>query len=365
MHTGSAIYQIGCGVEFTVEGGGSSGGGRVCANLELGSPVDIGDMSRGWKEEEAAQRLGLGFVYDCLKGDTELSALQVPVALDGITVVTGVDGAAAECMEFLDGKLTTDQLRWIYSNYTEIQLEATGWDKASLKNTDGDSSTHLWSELDARCQTVEIVIAGPDDSHGTHSFFVEVVLTDADNGEDFASNRNVNYKGKAKMSELLLHLQQVDSSIVYFGYGFYFENKENLLAAKIQNDKGVFIAPSHGTIADFSYNPFSRAIFMNLRNDKNSLENTVPFVSFGLQTDSLVTATGLVPITKEAAQIWLQRLQAAPYGQDESTSSDLSGGAIIGIAVSGALLISCFCMGCIIVRKGKSGVSSRSEQSNS
>lgn len=364
IRSGSAIYQIGCDVDFTVEGGGSSDAGRVCANLELGPSVDIGDMSRSWKEEEAKQRLGLGYLYDCLQGDTERSALQVPVALDGVTVATGVKGAAAECMAILDGKLTIDQLRWIYSNYTESQLDAAGWDKASIKNPDRDPSTHLWSELDARCQPMEIEIAGPGDSHGTYAFFMEVILTDAGNGEGFASNRNVNYNGMDKVSALLLYLQQVDSSIAYFGYTFYYENKENLLAAKIQNDMGDFVAPSHDTIADSSYNPLSRAIFMNVRNDKDSLENTGPFVSFGLQTDALVRATGFVPITKEDTQIWLQRLQAAPYGQDESSASDLSAGAITGIVLSGALLISCFFMGCVLLRKGKNGVDVRSEQSN-
>ena len=364
IRTGSAIYQIGCDVDFTVEGGGSSDAGRVCANLELGPPVDIGDMSRGWKEEEAEQRLDQGFIYDCLKGDSELSALEVPVALDGVTVVTSVKGAAAECMEILDGKLTTDQLRWMYSNYTEIELEATGWDRKSIKNPDGDPSTHMWSELNARCQSVEIEIAGPDDSHGTYAFFMETILTDAGNGEEFASNRNVNYNGIKKVSEMLLHLQQVDSSIVYFGYAYYYENKENLVAAQIQNDKGDFITPSHDTIADSSYSPLSRALFMNVKNDKDSLKNTVPFVSFGLQTESLVAATGFVPITKEDTQIWLQRLQAAPYGQNESSGSNLSAGAIAGIALSGALLISCFFMGCILLRKGNNGVSVRSEQSN-
>jgi len=105
----------------------------VCANLEKGSPVDIGDMSRGWKEEEAKE--SLGFLYDCLKGDTERSAMQVPVALDGVTVTTGLGGPAGECVGILGG-LTVDQLRWMFSDYTESQLEATGWDPLSIENSE-------------------------------------------------------------------------------------------------------------------------------------------------------------------------------------------------------------------------------------
>lgn len=114
----AAVYQIGCPhVEITLEGGGSSrGAGRVCANRESGTPVDIGDMSREWKSSEGRQRDGTDapFVYDCLKGDPARSAIQVPVGIDGLTVATKWGGAAQECIEILGG-LTMDQLRWIYS----------------------------------------------------------------------------------------------------------------------------------------------------------------------------------------------------------------------------------------------------------
>lgn len=94
-----------------MEGGGSSvGAGRVCANLERGLPVDIGDMSREWKSQEA--EVHKGFVYKCLKGDTDRSAIQLPVAIDGLTVVVKKGGISANCVSLLGG-LTLDQLRWM------------------------------------------------------------------------------------------------------------------------------------------------------------------------------------------------------------------------------------------------------------
>lgn len=322
-----------------METGGSSGGaGRVCANREKGSPVDIGGMSRGWKEEEAKE--SMGFLYDCLKGDTERSTIQVPVALDGVTVATGLRSSAGECIEFLGG-LTVDQLRWMFSDYNEAQLEATGWDVASIKNSDGDPSTHLWSELDERCKPLEIAIAGPDETHGTYDFFSEVILTDQSNGETFASNRIVNYEGRSIIPELVLYLQQMDTAISYFGYAFYYANRDNLLSVAVQNEKNVFVAPTETTIGDGSYNPLARAIYMNVRNDDEaSLENTVPFVSFGLRTLSLVATTGFVAIAEKNNQMWIERLEAALYGQDDS-SSDLSAGEIAGIAAGVAFALVC------------------------
>ena len=65
------VYDNSCGdTSITVEGGGSSSGaGRVCANSEKGTPVDIGDMSRDWKSSEA-DRNSDGYTMSCLKGDT-------------------------------------------------------------------------------------------------------------------------------------------------------------------------------------------------------------------------------------------------------------------------------------------------------
>ena len=159
------VYQVGCpDVAFTVQSGGSSVGARlVCGYPEEGfanggPPVDIGDMSREWKESEAI--LIGSHMYQCLEpGDPTRSVCQIAVALDGLTLAVKERGAAYDCIQVLRG-LTLDQLRWIYSSYNETQLEETGWNPDSLKNSDHDSQTHLWSELDDGCPKIEILIAG-------------------------------------------------------------------------------------------------------------------------------------------------------------------------------------------------------------
>ncbi|MGB2425825.1 MAG: substrate-binding domain-containing protein, partial [Candidatus Poseidoniaceae archaeon] len=92
-------YQENCeGVTITVESGGSGGGaGRVCANSAKGTPVDIGDMSRDWKDTEAT-RGDDGYTMDCLAGDTSRSARQIQVAIDGLSVVMKKGGAADVCV---------------------------------------------------------------------------------------------------------------------------------------------------------------------------------------------------------------------------------------------------------------------------
>lgn len=160
-------YEAKCsGIQVSTEGGGSSAGaGRVCGNEELGTPVEIGDMSREWMYPEATYA-GNGF-YNCFAGDSSRSTIQIEVAIDGLSVITKKGGAAARCVQSLGG-LTTDQLRWIYSSYGSAALNATGWNPSALANSDGDDSTHLWSELSADCPAVEIKIAGADSESGTY-----------------------------------------------------------------------------------------------------------------------------------------------------------------------------------------------------
>jgi phosphate transport system substrate-binding protein len=289
-------------------------------------------MSREWKTVEATERLD--FLYECLVGDTDRSAIQIPVAIDGLTVATQIGGAAEECITLLGG-LTVDQLRWIYSDYSDAQLEETGWDPSSLKNSDRDSSTHLWNELDERCQRSEVRIAGPDDQSGTFEYFLEAVLSDHEEGESFDVNRALGYFSSAKDEDLVSYLQDYDGAISFFGYSYYYQYKENLYAVAVKNSEGVYVAPTDETIGDGTYNPLARRIYMNLLNDEATLKDTVPFVTFGLSTaETLVPVTGYIVIPAQHTKELIERLKDAPYGTDQSMENDgLSTGAMIGIVV--------------------------------
>ena len=325
-------------IDITVEGGGSSdGAGRVCANEDRGSPVDIGDMSREWKVgDEVAVSDEADYIYECLKGDTSRSVIQIDVAIDGLSVATQSGGFATECIREMGG-LTTDQLRWIFSSYNESQLEATGWDPTSLANSDGNSSTHLWSELSADCDPVEIKIAGADDLSGTYDYFMEAVLIDYENGETFDHNRPDGYFNSVEDEDIVLYLEANSGDCIgFFGFAYYYQNRQILVAAHIQNSAGEFVEPTHVTVGDDSYNPLSRRIYMNLLNDDETLAHTAPFLRFGLSTegDKAIASTGYVEIPD--VDVILSRLPPAPEG--ESETSEPSGAQLV--ALGGAKTVS-------------------------
>lgn len=214
------------------------------------------------------------------------------------------------------GGLTLGQLRWIFSSYTEEELTGTGWDPASIANSDGDDSTHLWSELSTDCPEVEIKIAGPDSESGTYEYMSETIFADLDNGEIFDSNRPDEYFNSASDEDIIAYLDDNADAIAFFGYAYFKENEDTVSAAAIQNADGDFVAPTAESVGGGSYNPLARRIYMNLLVDESVMKYTVPFVEFGLSTegDGLVSITGYVPIQETDKDEMQARLNLCPPG---------------------------------------------------
>ena len=353
------------GINVTVEEGGSTvGAGKVCNDPSYGSAVDIGEMSRGWKASEAFTENG--FKYGCLIGDTTRSVIQVEIAIDGVTIASASGGAGDNCLQALGG-VTIDQLRWMYSSYSIANLTATGWDPKSLRNSDGVDSTHFWSELanDPACPEVEIKISGPGNKSGTFDFFLENVLRDYAHGETFALNRpSENYVGNEDDYTLVDFLVANNDAISYFGFAYYYTNKDRLTAAAVRDDKGLFVVPTPETVANGEYNPLSRPIFMNLYDNAASLEMTLPFFQFGLSIEGtdLVKSTGYVPIPEYLKITMLSRvganggvaLESITCGHHNATFTFAGSSAVFSIAQVWANLYGDACGNVITVEHGDS-----------
>jgi phosphate transport system substrate-binding protein len=309
----AGIFDAACSVKISVEGGGSTfGATRVCANPAFGSPVMIGDMSRPWKDEEAVT--SDGYLYKCVApGDTSRSAIQIEVAIDGLTFAVQKGGTADACIGAIGG-LTTDQIRWMYSSYNAQKLSDSGWSSAALVSSDANDDTHLWSELStsASCPETEINISGADSLSGSYSSFVELVFTDAANGETFDLARPSGYTNSAVDEDLVDFLLANDDGISYFGFSYYYRNTGTINAVAVKNAKGAYVKPTPVTVEDGSYSPFARRLSMNLLNDDAALDNIRPFIAFAMTDEgaSLVESTGYTAIPLYDRVVMLSRAGA-------------------------------------------------------
>lgn len=337
----AGVYLVECDAKITTEGGGtSSGAARLCADTEVGSPVDIANMSRDWKDSETAERSD-EFVHDCIIGDERRSSFAVDVAVDGLAVLVPLNGAGHSCISILGG-LTKDQLRWIFSSYSEVELIKSGWDPASLKSNDGNPSTHKYNELDVRCDNTEIQLVGSPESSGTGASFEDYVLTDKKNGEMI---RPVDYLTGDPFDNIIDVLKHKES-IGKISFHYYYQKQDVFYAVPLLNDNGSFVAPTLETVGDGSF-PVVRRLTMNLLNRQESLKNTVPLLDFGFNHPELLYASGYVPLPEEQVEIMLDRLYSAPYAEDATNFNekdafvDIVGmSSILGVT-AGLLLLTC------------------------
>ena len=150
---GQAYQTVNTDVTVTVAGGGSGAGASKVCSTDTDS-VHIGDMSRDWKDSEATRNAD-GYTFDCLNSDVTVT--QLVVAVDGLSVVVKKGGAADQCLNSMGG-ISMAQLRWVFSDWTESELEADGLDlNSTTPNNDGDNLRE-WGDLDASCDDTEITL---------------------------------------------------------------------------------------------------------------------------------------------------------------------------------------------------------------
>ena len=272
---GQAYSDANSDYTVTVAGGGSGAGASKVCSTDSDS-VHIGDMSRDWKTSEADAGDD-GFTFNCL--DSDITVTQLVVAIDGLSVVVKKGGAADQCITEMGG-LSMGQLRWIFTDWTESELTDDGLNMTSITPNNDDDSVREWGDLDASCADSEVKLWGADSDSGTYEYFGEQVFCkncfagkDGYEAEGFDSARG--YQNSADDNQIVNGITGDENAIGYFGYAYYEENANTLSVAAIANndthgvqDAGGAVTPEASTVADGSYAPLSRYIYMNVNNDE-------------------------------------------------------------------------------------------------
>jgi ABC-type phosphate transport system substrate-binding protein len=217
---------------------------------------------------------------------------QVGVAIEGLTFILINGSSIARCIRnnITGAGLTIDQLRWIYSNYTQAQLLASGWNANALGNADASNATHKWSELNAACPAVEIKLASPLLLSGKFAFFKETVLPNATEG--IATDRPGAPLFTIDDDEEFVQYVAISSNeaygdaITYFGYASYAVKGPLFYGVPIQPIAGgAYIKPTQQNVEDGLYTPLSRRIYMNFLD--SALPLTAAFLSYGFNPEGI------------------------------------------------------------------------------
>jgi len=302
-----------------VAGGGSGAGASKVCSTDSDS-VNIGDMSRDWKSSEATKGDD-GYTFACESSDVTVT--QLIVAIDGLSVVVKKGGAADQCISSMGG-LSMAQLRWMYSDWTEADLEADGLNMSSVTPDNDNDGVREWSDLSSGCGDSEIKLWGADSDSGTYEYFGEQVFckscfADAEPvSESFDVARG--YQNSADDNQIVNGITGDENAIGYFGYAYYEENENVLSVAAIANndthgveDAGGAVTPDATTVADGSYAPLSRYIYMNVNNDDWDLVKS--FIEYGFSEAGMehVMDVGYVALPQSMIDDMVSRIGGNTY----------------------------------------------------
>lgn len=238
-------------VNVTVGISGTGGGMKRF----IAGEIDFADASRKIKEEELA---------DAQKNNLE--PIEIPVAYDGITVVVNKENTWVD-------KLTVDELKKIW---------------------EPNSTVKTWADVREGWPAEPIKLYGPGTESGTFEYFTEKVV-----GEAKASRTD--YTPSEDDNVLVQGVKGDKNALGYFGFSYYEENADQLKAVPIDNGTGNAVAPSLETIADGSYAPLSRMLYIYV--SKSSLESkpqVKAFVKFYLENaETLVKEAKYIPLSAD------------------------------------------------------------------
>jgi phosphate transport system substrate-binding protein len=264
--------DVSSNVSISVDGPGTGDGFVLFCDGE----TDIQDASRPIEDEEkaACEQNGIDYV-------------ELPVAYDGITVMTNPANSAVTCLD--QGDL-----------YALFGPESDGID--------------TWNGADTLAQQVggkgglpdaPLEITAPGTESGTYDAFIElagVEDTALSQGvpEDDAASLRTDYHSSPDDNAIITAMEGSDTPLGFVGFAFAENAGDQVKILQVDEGSGC-VAPTRDTIADQSY-PLSRTLYIYVNKAKISDPAIKAFVDYYLGDTGLVDAvqqTGYVDLPSD------------------------------------------------------------------
>ena len=259
------------GMRVTVGSSGTGGGfEKFCRN-----ETDISNASRPMKATE---------IEACAKAGIEY--IELPIAYDGLAVVVNPKNTWVNSMTVADLKKL--------------------WEPAA------QGKITRWNQVRSEWPDQEVHLFGAGVDSGTFDYFTEVIAgkTAASRG-DYTSSEDDNVIVQGVSGDV--------NALGYFGYAYYENNKDKLKLVPVDdgdatNGNGP-IAPSPETVANGTYRPLSRPIFIYVKTKALDRPEVKSFVDFYLDKGAaLVREVGYVPLTAKEQELVRGRFSARKTG---------------------------------------------------
>ena len=254
-------------VRVTVGVSGTGGGFKKFCNGE----TQVSDASRPIKASEVQ-----------LCADAGIEYIEIPVAIDGLTVIVNKDNTWTQCM-------TVEELNTMWAPESEDVV--TQWNQVRPDWPDDD---------------MEMYAPGVDS--GTFDYFTETV-----NGEGGASRGD--FTASEDDNLIIQGVSGGKNGVGYLGYAYYIENADKLKAVEIDGGNGC-VAPTDTAINDGTYAPLSRPLFIYVRADAASTPHIAEFVRYflGQEGQALAAEVGYIPFPQPVYDLALAKFENGTSG---------------------------------------------------
>ncbi len=279
------------------------------------------DMRGKYRVTVGVSGSGGGFKKFC-RGDTHLSNasrpikpserelcrengieyIELPVAMDALTVVVNPQNDWARCM-------TVDQLK-------------TAWEP------DAQGTIHNWSQINSGYPEKPLKLFGPGTDSGTYDYFTEAVVGEGGSSRgDFQASEDDNI--------LVQGVANNTNALGFFGLAYYEENRDKLKAVKIKNPKtGECIEPSVANAKNGDYVPLARPLFVYVSKQAAEKEHVQKFVEYHMavpRAPELVKEVGYVPLPDKAYTMAMNVFEKRQLG------TAFAAGAQVGVSIEDLL----------------------------
>lgn len=283
------FQNAGNAAHVTVGISGTGGGfKKFCAG-----ETDISDASRPIKstELEVCNEAGVEFV-------------ELPVAYDGLAVMVNPENTWVD-------HLTVTELKKI-------------WEPAA------QGTVMRWSDVRAGWPDEELHLYGPGADSGTFDYFTEAIV-----GEEGASRGD--FTASEDDNVLVQGIASDDLALGFFGVAYYEQNQDKLKLVPIDDEDDSNgtepILPTYEAVADGTYQPLSRPIFIYVSTDAAERSEVNDFVEYYLtNAQQLVRDVGYIALGQQVYD------QAVSKFQSRSTGSAFhAGGSQVGVTIEDIL----------------------------
>jgi phosphate transport system substrate-binding protein len=223
-------------------------------------------------------------------GETDISNASRPIKTEE------ADTAKTNGIEYAELKVAIDGLTVVINPANDWAADMTIADLNKIWKKDG--SVTKWSDVNPAWPAETIKLYSPGTDSGTFDYFVEEVLGKDEIRTDFTASEDDNV--------LVQGVAGDKYALGYFGYSYFKENESILKAVAIEG-----ITPSDTTIADGSYSPLSRPLFIYVNKASYADKPQVKaFVDYTLTfAPDLIPSTGYIALSAVEYTTEMQKLK--------------------------------------------------------